>query len=70
MSLTRDIGIEYAQPRGFRQPMSEERVERRLSAILAADVAGCSRLMGIDEEGVLVTACSQTARYHETADNR
>jgi len=24
---------------------------RRLSAILAADVAGCSRLMGADEEG-------------------
>ena len=27
------------------------RVERRLSAILAADVAGYSRLMGIDEVG-------------------
>ena len=33
--------------------MSEERVERRLAAILAADVAGYSRLMGIDEEGTL-----------------
>jgi TolB-like protein len=31
--------------------MVEERVERRLVAILAADVAGYSRLMGIDEEG-------------------
>ena len=31
--------------------MAEERVERRLTAILAADVAGYSRLMGIDEEG-------------------
>jgi class 3 adenylate cyclase/TolB-like protein/Tfp pilus assembly protein PilF len=30
-----------------------ERVERRLSAILAADVAGYSRLMGEDEEGTL-----------------
>jgi class 3 adenylate cyclase len=30
-----------------------ERVERRLSAILAADVAGYSRLMGLDEEGTL-----------------
>jgi len=30
-----------------------ERVERRLSAILAADVAGYSRLMGADEEGTL-----------------
>lgn len=28
-------------------------VERRLSAILAADVAGYSRLMGVDEEGTL-----------------
>jgi adenylate cyclase len=28
------------------------RVERRLAAILAADVAGYSRLMGEDEEGV------------------
>ena len=27
------------------------RVERRLAAILAADVAGYSRLMGEDEEG-------------------
>ena len=33
--------------------MSEERVERRLAAILAADVAGYSRLMGVDEEGTL-----------------
>ena len=29
-------------------------VERRLAAILAADVAGYSRLMGMDEEGTLV----------------
>jgi len=33
--------------------MTEARVERRLAAILAADVAGYSRLMGIDEEGTL-----------------
>ncbi len=33
--------------------MSNERVERRLAAILAADVAGYSRLMGEDEEGTL-----------------
>ena len=33
--------------------MSEERVERRLAAILAADVAGYSRLMGTDEAGTL-----------------
>jgi len=33
--------------------MAEQRVERRLSAILAGDVAGYSRLMGADEEGTL-----------------
>jgi len=33
--------------------MSEERLERRLAAILAADVAGYSRLMGSDEEDTL-----------------
>jgi adenylate cyclase len=33
--------------------MAEDRVERRLAAILAADVAGYSRLMGINEEGTL-----------------
>jgi adenylate cyclase len=33
--------------------MAEERVERRLAAILAADVAGYSRLMGVDEERTL-----------------
>jgi adenylate cyclase len=33
--------------------MAEERVERRLAAVLAADVAGWSRLMGADEEGTL-----------------
>src|SRR6516225_1933794 len=31
--------------------MNRERVERRLAAILAADVAGYSRLMDADEEG-------------------
>src|SRR5712672_1287863 len=31
----------------------ENRVQRRLAAILAADVAGYSRLMGTDEEGTL-----------------
>jgi len=33
--------------------MSGERTQRRLAAILAADVAGYSRLMGADEEGTL-----------------
>ena len=33
--------------------MAGERTERRLAAILAADVAGYSRLMGADEVGTL-----------------
>jgi adenylate cyclase len=33
--------------------VTDERAERRLTAILAADVAGYSRLMGTDEEGTL-----------------
>ncbi len=35
--------------------MVEERVQRRLAAILAADVVGYSRLMGEDEEATLAT---------------
>ena len=34
--------------------MTDNRVERRLAAILAADVAGYSRLTGLDEEGTHV----------------
>ena len=33
--------------------MAEHRVERRLAAVLAADVAGYSRLMGQDDIGTL-----------------
>jgi len=33
--------------------LPSERIERRLTAILAADVAGYTRLMGADEEGTL-----------------
>jgi len=33
--------------------MPEDRVDRRLAAIWAGDIAGYSRLMGIDEEGTL-----------------
>ncbi|NKB50415.1 MAG: tetratricopeptide repeat protein [Alphaproteobacteria bacterium] len=35
--------------------MAEERAQRRLAAILAADVVGYSRLMGEDETGTLAT---------------
>jgi TolB-like protein/Flp pilus assembly protein TadD len=38
---------------GWNDFMVETRVERRLAAILAGDVAGYSRLMGADEEGTL-----------------
>src|SRR6266851_8006958 len=38
---------------GETRVMAEARVQRRLAAILAADVAGYSRLMGVDEEGTL-----------------
>jgi len=34
-------------------PQQEQRVERRLAAIFAADVAGYSRLMSQDEAGTL-----------------
>ena len=51
--------------------MAVASIERRLAAILAADVAGYSRLMGADEEGTLRTlnACRETidrliAEYH------
>jgi len=45
--------------------MAEERTHRRLAAILAADVAGYSRLMGADERGTL-----STLRSHREAVDR
>src|SRR5438067_2967589 len=45
--------------------MTEERVERRLTAILVADVVGYSRLMGADEEG---TPVALKALRREIAD--
>src|SRR5215471_20308487 len=43
--------------RAMKQP-----VERRLAAILAADIAGYSRLMGLDEAGT-----AQALRQHHAA---
>ncbi len=43
--------------------MAEERVQRRLAAILAADVVGYCRLMDADERGML-------ARLHRHAGPR
>ena len=40
-------------PGAWEETLSGERVERRLAAILAADVVGYSRLMGRDEAGTL-----------------
>ena len=45
--------------------MAEARVERRLAAILAADIAGYSRLMGADEVGTLAAL---KALRRETVD--
>ena len=50
--------VSFPQPPGLpgrhrEDGLSAERVERRLAAILAADVAGYSRLMGRDEAGTL-----------------
>ena len=42
--------------------MAEGRIERRLAAILAADVAGYSRLIGVDEEGTLAALQGLAAR--------
>src|SRR5262244_4037827 len=47
--------------------LATERVERRLAAILAADVAGYSRLMGADEEG---THERLKAHFRELVDPR
>jgi adenylate cyclase len=49
-----------------------ERVERRLVAVLAADVAGYSRLMGADEEGTLaqLKACRKTLVDPKIAEHR
>jgi TolB-like protein/class 3 adenylate cyclase len=52
--------------------MSEARVERRLAAILAADIAGYSRLMGNDEEGTLAAlkACRRELIDPKIAEHR
>src|SRR5438105_1940114 len=54
-SPRRRIRVTPRQERGVqaRGTLGTERVERRLAAILAADVVGYSRLIGADEEGTL-----------------
>src|SRR6187551_4059725 len=52
--------------------MTEARVERRLAAVLAADVAGYSRLMGLSEEQTLaqLKALRRTLVDPTIADHR
>jgi TolB-like protein/class 3 adenylate cyclase len=52
--------------------LSSEHLERRLAAILAADVAGSCRLIGIDEEGTLaqLKAVRKTLFNPKIADHR
>jgi adenylate cyclase len=52
--------------------MAEARAERRLAAILAADVAGYSRMMGADEEGTLTAlkACRRELIDPKIAEHR
>jgi class 3 adenylate cyclase len=45
------LEADYSSNEGIN--VTTERVERRLAAVLAADVAGYSRLIGVDEEGTL-----------------
>jgi class 3 adenylate cyclase/pimeloyl-ACP methyl ester carboxylesterase len=45
--------------------VAEERVQRRLAAILAADVVGYSRMMGQDEEGTLAALTAHRTELME-----
>ena len=45
--------------------MAEERAQRRLAAILAADVVGYSRLMEQDEAGTLAALANRRKRIWE-----
>ncbi len=48
--------------------MAEERVQRRLATILAADVVGYSRLMGLDEEGTLAAHTAHRSELIEPSN--
>src|SRR6266480_1734610 len=54
------------------EPAGPARVERRLAAILAADVAGYSRLVGADEEGTLaaLTALRRELAHPKIKEHR
>src|SRR5258706_1457279 len=59
-------------PRAWGGILSSKHVERRLAAILAADVAGSCRLIGIDEEGTLaqLKALRKTLFDPKVSDHR
>ena len=48
--------------------MAEDRVQRRLAAILAADVVGYSRLMGDDEDATVATLIASREVFRDTVD--
>ena len=47
------VGLKCGLVQGRVQAVAGEQIERRLVAILMADVTGYSRLIGIDDEGTL-----------------
>jgi adenylate cyclase len=47
--------------------LADDRVHRRLAAILAADVAGYSRLIGLDEEGTLASLKAHRREHVDAA---
>jgi len=53
LPINASIQSVWSPNRSPSHPMAEDRVQRRLAAILAADVVGFSRLMGEDEAGTL-----------------
>jgi adenylate cyclase len=52
--------------------MAQQRVQRRLAAIIAADIVGYSRLMGSDEEGTLAAlkACRREVLHPRVSEHR
>ena len=53
-TLVSDIAISMLSPSSGRHGVPDQTpVQRRLAAILAGDVVGYSRLMGVDEVGTL-----------------
>ncbi len=58
MQSSRAVGQQMQSLGGF---LTGERVVRRLAAIMAADVAAYSRLMGRDEYGTLASFCLERA---------